>query len=193
MPERLLRTFIALAVPKQIVAVGGLLKTTMNVKHKALRWVKPNAMHLTLKFNGTTPPDSVPAMEAALKEVAAKITPFRLEVQGTGCFPSPTRPRVLWLGIGGEVDKLQQLVAGVHCALAELGYPDESKDYHPHVTLARIKYPQKQTPDITSFLNTEYQAISMQSDRIHLISSELLPTGPVYTNLGTYYFSPDSK
>ncbi len=193
MPERLLRTFIALSVPKQVATVQGMLQTTLEAKRKAVRWVKPNAIHLTLKFNGTTPPDIVPAMNDALKTAVQGIEPIDLNIRDTGCFPSVDRPRVLWLGIGGEVEKLKNLASRIHAAMAEHGYPDESENFHPHITMARIKYPQRQTPEIGGFLNVAYQAVPMHSDRIHLISSELLPTGPIYSNLGTHYFSPSSS
>jgi 2'-5' RNA ligase len=68
-----------------------------------------------------------------------------------------------------------------------LGYPKENKEYVPHLTLARIKYPQKNTPDISSFLNAEYEPIKLQTNKIHFMRSELFFKGSVYTILDTHY------
>lgn len=189
MPERLLRTFVAASVPNQVAAIRDRLATTIDDRG-ILRWVRPNAIHLTLKFLGPTPADVLPRIDSGLERVARGFRPLELVVCGTGCFPNERRPRVLWLGLDGAVDELQEVVRSVHGLLAPLGFPDESTGFTPHITVARISYPRKTTPDVRPFLQSSYEAIPMSVDRLHLISSELLPGGPVYTRLGTHYFSP---
>ncbi len=190
MPERLLRTFIALAVPKRVSAVQEMLKTTIEAKRTKLKWVNPNSIHITAKFLGPTPEKLIDKINYRLKNLAEQFQPLNFKITGTGCFPTPNRPRVLWLGMDGELEQLQELVRLIHNVLDKFGFPDESERFKPHVTIARIRYPQKHTPDINSFLRTQYNSINLVTDRIHLISSELLPGGPIYTNLGTHYFSP---
>ncbi len=189
MPERLLRTFIAIAVPRTVNEVQGMLKTTIDKRDKAIKWVKPNSIHLTLKFIGPTQPDMVPIISERLQKLVLDFQPLELRITGTGCFPDPRRPRVLWLGMEGDTDGLKSVAKAVHGSLVDLGFPDESKKFVPHITLARIRYPQKKTPDIDSFLSSEYNNITMRTDRIHLLSSELLPSGAVYSNLGTFHFT----
>jgi 2'-5' RNA ligase len=94
----------------------------------------------------------------------------------------------MWVGLDGAIDKLNQLVTAVHDGLHPLGFPREEKKFHPHITMARAKYPQKKTPDISSFLNTTYDPIPFRIQKIQFISSELFPNGPVYTILGTHFF-----
>ncbi|NQT97432.1 MAG: RNA 2',3'-cyclic phosphodiesterase [Candidatus Marinimicrobia bacterium] len=194
MPERLLRTFIALSVPNQVRTVQDMLKTTIEAQRKVLKWVNPNSIHVTVKFNGPTPEDLIHRLNDRLNNLVAQFQPIKMQITGTGCFPTPSRPRVLWLGLEGDLKQLHGLVQQVHRVLEKFGFPDESKRFTPHVTIARIRYPQKNTPDISSYLQTKYEKIHLVTDRIHLISSELLPGGPVYTNLGTHYFtSPSNK
>lgn len=193
MADRLLRTFIAIAVPGRVKTVQEMLKSTLDHSRKSIRWMRSGAIHLTLKFNGPTPGEIVPKITSRLDNLAAAFQPFELEITGTGCFPDPRRPRVLWLGVGGAVEPLRDLTARIHRALSPLGFPDEGSQFTPHVTIGRLRYPQKHTPDITRFLQTAYQSIPVEVDRIHLISSELLPEGPVYMTLGTSYFSPESE
>ncbi|MBC8403364.1 MAG: RNA 2',3'-cyclic phosphodiesterase [Candidatus Marinimicrobia bacterium] len=192
MPERLLRTFIALSVPTQVRTVQDMLKTTIEAQRKVLKWVHPNSIHVTVKFNGPTPEDLIPRLNDRLNNLVAQFQPLTMQITGTGCFPTPSRPRVLWLGLEGDLKQLHVLVQQVHRVLEKFGFPDESERFKPHVTIARLRYPQKHTPDISSFLQTEYENIHLVTDRIHLISSELLPGGPVYSNLGTHYFSSQS-
>jgi len=108
-------------------------------------------------------------------------------INGSGCFPKKERPRVLWLGLDGDLNPIQKLVRDINDALATLGYPKEEKDYIPHLTLARIKYHQKSTPNISEFLNYDYDPIKLKVNKIHLMSSDLFYKGSVYTILGTHY------
>ncbi len=193
MPERLLRTFISISVPKQVITVQEMLKTTVSSKPDGVKWVRSNSVHITLKFNGPTPADLIPKMNADLKSAVSRFAPIKLSIAGTGCFPNRDYPRVLWLGVDGETEQLQLLVNEIHSVMGNLGYPDESDQFKPHVTIARLPSKQKQTPDIDTFLKSRFEPVAMFTDRIHVISSELLPGGPVYSNLGTHYFSPQPE
>jgi 2'-5' RNA ligase len=150
--------------------------------------VKGNQLHLTLKFVGDTPEESIEDVRGVMQKVADQMTPFKIIIQGVGCFPKIERPRVMWVGLDGEIDKLNHLVTAVHDGLDPLGFPRDEKEFHPHITMARAKYPQKKTPDISSFLNTTYDPIPFRIEKIQFISSELFPNGPVYTILGTHFF-----
>ncbi len=192
MPERLLRTFIAVSVPNKVGKIQEMVKTIIPADQKGLKWVNPNSIHLTLKFNGPTPAEIIPEMNLALNKITRDFTPIKLLISNTGCFPGSGRPRVLWLGMAGAVNQLHLLVNRIHGAMEKFGFADESTKFNPHVTIGRIRYPQKKDIDISNFLNTSYEKINMVTDRIHFLSSELLPGGPVYSNLGTHYFSPKS-
>ena len=188
MDHRLIRTFIAIPVPESVFVLQGNLKNTIAKKTGKVRWVKRDQLHLTLKFVGDTPEESIDDVCGVMQKVSNQMTPFKIFIQGVGCFPKIERPRVMWVGLDGAIDKLNQLVTAVHDGLHPLGFPREEKEFHPHITMARAKYPQKKTPDISSFLNTTYDPIPFRIQKIQFISSELFPNGPVYTILGTHFF-----
>ena len=90
------------------------------------------------------------------------------------------------MGVNGYIDPLYDLFIKVEDALDLLGFPKEQQDYKPHITLARIKYPQKWTPDISTFLKSSYDPIDFPIDRVQFFSSELLPSGTVHTLLKSF-------
>lgn len=193
MNEKLLRTFISVTLPKEIVTLSKMLQTTVINKKDNVKWVNPGNIHLTLKFLGHTPPDAINEVKNVLDGVVEKYSTINLEVDGTGCFPSKDRPRVLWLGIDEQITQLQEFVGEINKSLGKIGFPIEEKEFIPHITLARVKYPPKDTPDITDYLNTHYAPIRFNISRIRFMSSELFPNGPIYSILGTHFLGNNSK
>jgi 2'-5' RNA ligase len=192
MDHRLIRTFIAIPVPESVFVLQGNLKNTIAKKTGKVRWVKRDQLHLTLKFVGDTPEESIDDVRGVMQKVSNQMTPFKIFIKRVGSFPKIERPRHMWVGLDGAIDKLNQLVTAVHDGLDPLGFPRDEKEFHPHITMARAKYPQKKTPDISSFLNTTYDPIPFRIEKIQFISSELFPNGPVYTILGTHFFGNNS-
>ncbi len=187
MSKRLLRTFLSIPVPNEITYLQNKLKLTIVEKKAKISWVKDGNIHLTLKFIGDTPEDEVKKINSTIGHIIENTSTMNFMINGSGCFPKKERPRILWLGIDGDLSPLQGLVYKINDALDPLGYPKEEKEYIPHLTLARIKYPQKVTPDISGFLNYNYDPIKFNVNKIHLMSSELFHKGSVYTILGTHF------
>jgi len=193
MSERFLRTFISVTLPKKIVSVSEMLQTTIIHKKDNIKWANPGNIHLTLKFLGHTPFEAADEINEVLKDLVSKHSGMELNINGTGCFPKIERPRVLWLGIDGNIAQLQDFVTELNIKLEKLGFPLEEDEFIPHITLARIKYPPKDTPDITNFINTSYEPIKFNINRIRFMSSELFPNGPIYSILGTHFLGEKSK
>ncbi len=187
MTDKLLRTFISVTVPKEVVMVQDMLKTTIQLQKGNVRWVTRGQIHLTLKFLGHTPPEDVHKIDSIIEQIMTHHGPIDLVVKGTGNFPDPRRPRTLWLGLDGNIEALTALTQEINNELEPLGYPIEDSTFVPHITIARIKYPPHWTPDITSFLNTSYEPIPMIVNRIRFMASELLPNGPIHSILGTHF------
>ena len=187
MAESLLRTFISVSLPKEIVNIKKMLQSTIDSKGVEIKWVRNGNMHLTLKFIGHTPDASVEDINKTLQCVTEDFSSISLSIVGSGCFPRPERARTLWVGITGEKDKLNDFVDAINISLEPFGFPIQERKFIPHVTLARIKYPQKYTPDITQFLNTTFSELPMKISRINLMSSQLFSKGAVYTILGTHF------
>lgn len=186
MSDKLLRTFIALPVPDSVENVQKKLKSTISEDSGKINWVHPTNLHLTLQFLGATPPDAVSEINESLEMIAGQHSVFAADISGTGCFPKPKRPRVLWIGVNGETKPLVDLGNAVRTLMTELGFPPDEKDFSPHITIGRIKYPRKITPNVDAFLSENYKPIPWNSKYFHLMHSELFPNGPVYTILGTH-------
>ena len=189
MSNRLLRTFLSVPVPSTVVKLQKELKTVVNNHGAKVNWVRSDNIHVTLKFIGDMPEDDVDQIGNKIKDIIGSTQSMKFNIFGTGCFPKKERPRILWLGINGDLLPLQTLVTKINAELELLGYPKEEKIYIPHLTLARIKYPQKHTPDISSFLNAEYEPIQLQINKIHFMRSELFFKGSVYTILDTHFLT----
>lgn len=191
MPERLIRTFIAIDVPEAVRETSVSLQTLVKAKPKVVKWVRPENIHLTLRFIGPTAPGEVEKINTLLGGVAGEYNDLSLTISGTGCFPKKARPRVLWLGVEGDVPELKSIVSRMGEGMEKLGYPLEERNYSPHITVGRIRYPQKATPDVTDFLAVDYEAISFAATRINLYQSDLLPSGPIYSLLGAHDLRPE--
>jgi 2'-5' RNA ligase len=163
-----------------------MLYSTLEGSPAKINWVKNTQLHLTLKFLGYTPELSNSEVIDHIETITRDVKPFNLTIEETGCFPIPERPRVLWIGVTGDLKPLLNLVSRIERSLDGLGFPKERQGYSPHITLARVKYPQKWTPDVGLFLKSSYDPIDFPVDRVQFFSSELLPTGAVYTLLKSF-------
>jgi len=104
---------------------------------REVRWVRIEGLHLTLRFLGPTLDERRPAVEAAMRTAAAGARPFPIRIGGGGAFPSPARPRVLWLGVTAGAEQLAALAGDLAAALAAAGWPPQERPFRAHLTLAR--------------------------------------------------------
>jgi 2'-5' RNA ligase len=101
------------------------------------RWVRVDGLHLTLRFLGATPDERLPELSAALAAAARGVAPFQVELSGGGAFPTPDRPRVLWIGIGAGANELGALAERLNDELRGLGWAPDDRPFQAHLTLAR--------------------------------------------------------
>ena len=187
MSEKLIRIFISVFVPKEIVNIKEMLKTTIDTRGIKIRWIRDGNMHLTLKFIGNTTEESIDSINNAIHDLV-KDTPFiNLSISGTGCFSKRDRANTLWVGIKGDLDKLEQLILNINNKLEPLGFPIERRKFLPHITIARINSNQKKKPDISNFLNTTFMELPMKIVKINLMQSQSFPKGSFYTILNTNF------
>lgn len=185
-----LRTFIAVefSAETQAALAACIQLLRPHIPAQAVSWVKPNLLHLTLKFLGPTPPDKVDAITTALTQALEPLTAFAVSVQGLGGFPNLKRPRVLWVGFDPQAaQRLQALNQQVEAVIAPLGFPTESRPFSPHLTLGRIR--REATPAQAAQAGAalqNFRVAPLAADRVAgvaFIKSELFPSGPVYTVL----------
>ncbi|MBX3086678.1 MAG: RNA 2',3'-cyclic phosphodiesterase [Anaerolineae bacterium] len=184
----LLRLFIAITLPEAIHAAIVPIQQRLerlDTSH-AIRWASDDSLHLTLKFLGETPADRVEAISAAM-QAACKQAPFRLNIEGLGWFPTLRSPRVIWLGVTGDVPALHHLRDAVERTVAPLGFPTEARPFSPHLTLGRTRQ-QASKAALASFAEEAGQLPvaqlgSWQVPELVLMRSDLRPSGAVYTVL----------
>lgn len=148
-----------------------------------VRWVKPDSIHLTLKFLGDIEENLVPSLAAHLERAAGPFAPFSLHVAGTGIFPSSGRPRVIWAGIEG-MGILEPLQRAVESEMEPLGFPREKRPFHPHLTLGRVRSASRLSPLLDRLKRQRDRRFGeMTVGGIVLFRSTLLPAGAVYQRL----------
>jgi 2'-5' RNA ligase len=124
----------------RVIGRAGDLIDKLRVAAAEINWVRPQQMHLTLKFLGDVPDTETPDICRVVNEVAAGFEPFEITCRGVGAFPNPRDPRTLWIGIEDGADELKRLQAEIDEALkTKLGYGKEQRGFHPHLTIGRVK------------------------------------------------------
>ncbi len=157
-----------------------------------INWVRPESIHLTLKFLGYVEPSRISQLLLALEPIGKKQHGFSIEVQGVGVFPQVKHPRIFWVGVTGKTHALQELVLEIEAVLEPLGFPPEEKPYHPHLTLARIKRDNAIVGSAlleNEVLEREQHFGTLTVDQLTLFQSDLDSTGATYTPLGAVLLS----
>ena len=183
-----IRSFIAIELPEE--AKQGLARLRRGLErdgHGFVKWVDPQGIHLTLKFLGNIPAKRVTEITDAIKKATGGISPFHLEISGLGAFPSLKQPRVFWVGISGELDKLSALQLDIDSTLAALGFAREERPFVAHLTLARIREgasPAERRDFGELVDSTTFQdKYPVEVAAVRLMRSQLMPAGAIYTCL----------
>lgn len=184
-----IRAFIAIELNSAIQAALRQAETPLKssrVGHIA-RWVSPTSIHLTLKFLGNVPVAQVPDIGQALERAGTAFSPFTIGLSELACFPHPRRPRVIWVGLSGDLEALASLHKSVDRELNRLGFKPEKRGFTPHLTLGRIRdraRPRERQALVERMSTVRVDAsASMVVREVSFIRSDLTPTGAVYTRL----------
>jgi 2'-5' RNA ligase len=185
-----MRCFIAIDIPKDIRAdLAGLQKELaglVDIRKGDVKWVEPEAMHLTLKFLGEVPDSRIAEVCGIVEGVAGRHEPFDFAVGKVGSFGGRSA-RVLWVGAGLECQELQRVQKDLEDELDSSGWPRENRPFSGHLTLCRIR--NAKAGEKLARLADEYKDVDLgtvRADSIHVYESQLRPQGPVYTRLGSY-------
>jgi len=184
----MIRTFIAVDISDKVRSGLGRLIDNLKkgVKFTPARpsWVRPESIHLTLKFLGNIEEEKAGSIGEALRKIAGETKPFTLRIRDLGVFPSQRRPRVLWCGVTKGEKQICHLQKMVDRAMAGFGFEKERRPFHPHLTLARIKSP-RGTGALMNIVAGQRSVLVGECliDRLILFRSELHPSGARYTRL----------
>lgn len=154
---------------------------------RAVRWVNPETIHLTLQFLGDAPPGQVEVLGQAIRSACAGLPGFRMDLEGLGVFPNARRPRIVWVGVSEPSGVLLKIQARVGEALTPLGFPPEEREFSPHLTIGRVNrdVPPRDLVSLGDLIGREGVArlATVAVDHVCLMKSDLRPQGPVYTPL----------
>ena len=186
----LVRSFIAIELPAEVRAELASIEEKLKVRrHPFVKWVDPESIHLTLKFLGSVSGETIPEIVEAMSLVAQPVSPFTLQIGGTGAFPNWQRPQIVWVGVGGEMGRLTTLQRELEAALSPLGFPPESRPFSPHLTLGRLR--ERVTPEDRRRFGLWAQSVkfeaslSFEVNAVRLMKSQLTSSGPIYSQLAS--------
>ena len=182
-----LRLFAAVNLPDAVRRQLAAAQSLLAGEGWPIRWVRPEGIHVTLAFLGSTPSTLRPKIERAVAEAAAGSGPLRLEVIGLGCFPSASRPRVLWAGLRGDLQALGGLQRDLARRLRRVGVQLEDRAFSPHATLGRARAPLdagqgRRLGEMLAARREEHFG-AWTAEAIELMHSDIQPGGSVYTTL----------
>ena len=178
------RLFIAINLPESERQAIHHATAPLREAARSVTWVAPDCIHLTMKFLGEQPPGAVASVHDALRAVARRFQPLRLDVGGVGAFPHLRAPKIFWMSIAGD-PKLELLHHDLELACEALGHEVEARAFRPHVTLGRVKrdVTREQVATLARLAaNVRYRA-TVDARSIDVMQSELSSTGPRYTVL----------
>jgi RNA 2',3'-cyclic 3'-phosphodiesterase len=188
-----IRAFVAVELPERVLAslasLQGDLREHLNRATGAVRWTRPEGLHITLQFLGDVPAGNVGAIGEALRSAVADVRVAKLAIGSVGAFPNENRPRILWVGLEGDVAGLSAIASAVARGLKPLGYAPD-KPFKPHITLGRVR--ENARPDEVRAIaqalgevvgRTSHYREEFTADAVSLMKSKLGPGGSVYTRL----------
>ena len=179
-----LRAFIAIEMPG---LVGEAVRRSQDaLRHDGihLRWVRPGNVHLTLRFLGDISASSVPMIREAMEKSVCRREPFSLGISRMGVFPGVKHPKVVWLGLQGQLDFLDELYRILSASLFEKGIPLEKRPFKGHLTIGRVKgMLDAKRLEAVLLRPPPFKAENFVVNSICLFKSDLMPGGAVYTPL----------
>lgn len=187
-----IRAFVAVELPGEVQArlssIQHALQAGMGEAAGAVRWSRPEGTHLTLQFLGDVRADSLPLVESAVVEGCEGMRSMELSLGEIGTFPNLRRPRVVWVGVSGELDLLHRVERSIEGRLKPLGYAPD-KPFNPHLTLGRVREgaTASEREAIASAIAQTPVRVSaaFRVESVTLMRSQPLSGGSLYTSIVT--------
>lgn len=181
------RAFLAIELSEAVKSEASSFIQTIQSRCHGFRFLDSKNWHLTLHFFGQVESEKIEKIGLRLQDALAEIQPFSIVLEGFGVFPDDRKPRVLWIGVGGDLKELSELKSRVDQTLQKMHFPIETRSFHPHITVARSK-----GNVFLSFSKSEQMfkgRIVDQVQSLTLFKSDLLPQGVQHTALRTVSFA----
>lgn len=181
-----IRSFLAFELPSEIRETLSKASEYGRAVLEDIRWVHVANIHLTVVFMGDVEEAQIGPIGEIAGGVCDRYAPFHIQVSGAGIFGSRRNPRVLWMGLGGEVERMSSFRDALQKGLAPFGIAEERRPFRPHLTLGRFRKGTEANPSL-------YELLSKCQDmngpegvlrELALFKSDLKPNGAVYTRIG---------
>ncbi|HEC80176.1 MAG: 2'-5' RNA ligase [Candidatus Coatesbacteria bacterium 4484_99] len=176
------RSFIALPLSKTVrQSLLEIIDEVSSICRNA-KWVELNNLHITLRFLGNIDVEMVGSISEIITNVSSQFAPFPIEIEGFGAFPHPKRARIIWAGITRGFEEIAELERKVSDELERAGIDRDKRDYHPHITLGRIRYPKSNIALTKKIEESSGRVIGDDTiSKMILMESTLTGKGPIYT------------
>jgi RNA 2',3'-cyclic 3'-phosphodiesterase len=185
-----IRSFIAIELPPEVKKALTRLQDRFKPGDAGqVKWVDPENIHLTLHFLGNIQPDAVKPLTAAVEQAAAGSRHFQLDIGELGAFPDLKRVQTIWVGLAGDLNKLDKLYKDVGANMVPLGFKPETRPFSPHLTIGRVRdfvRPEERAALSRMIENSPFNAkYRIDVIAVDLMKSQLTPRGPIYTKLAS--------
>jgi RNA 2',3'-cyclic 3'-phosphodiesterase len=187
------RLFISIPTPASILPRLADVREILRKSRADVKWEPTEKLHCTIKFLGDTRDDLVQPLTSALRDIAAATMPFPVDYKGVGCFPGPRDPRIIWAGMKDPDGGLQKLSGAVEEKMSTLGFPRETRAFHPHVTLGRVKGTRNLAVLLGTMETVTLDNLPVMIHGIELVKSTLKPGGSVYTPVAEATFQEENQ
>jgi 2'-5' RNA ligase len=178
-----MRTFIAIELPERIKKKIEEVQAPLRKTNTFVSWVKPENIHVTLKFLGEVPEDKINEIFLATEKALEGTRKFTMSLKGMGAFPDSRRPRVIWLGAGSGEKELSFLANRVVEEMEKIGFPKEDRKFSAHFTIGRVKSPKNIEKLMELVKSSDFQTEDIEVNEVVVMKSQLHPAGAIYTPL----------
>ncbi len=186
-PSETWRVFCAIELPEALrEQIGQHIIGLRSATEAKASWSSPDNIHLTLKFLGDVEVERVATVSSAVAAAVSSIEPFKIRVEGVGAFPPRGAPRVLWIGVNDLEGRLAQLHARIEDRFAKAGFAKESRQFHPHLTLARLRKPLGASALAAAHKERPFKPGDLSVSELIVIRSELSSKGSKYTTISRH-------
>ena len=182
----MIRAFVAIKIDPDAARRIGEIQSNLNTAFTGIRWVKPENLHLTLKFLGPVGDDKITPIADALERALHFLPRFSVACRGLGVFPDIRKAKALWVGLEGK--PFAHLAATVEDALEPMGFAREKREFKPHLTIGRWRDSAGRSEALRRELERRQRQDfgTSKMDEVILFQSVLKPDGAVYTPLKIY-------
>jgi 2'-5' RNA ligase len=184
------RVFCAIELPQtsRRLVLAHIARLKEKVPHAKASWARDANLHLTLKFLGEIPTTSVTDFSRAVSLAVTQVQPFSVRFEQTGIFPTHGQPRVLWIGINDPSTQLGELHAHIEEESARAGFAKETRQFHPHLTIARLRHADSARALAAAHKQMEFEPMDVAVAELLVIRSELSSEGSKYTTVSRHTF-----